>query len=201
MENFYPKTYQKFGFSRFSTAIKYTKLNIDSLDESLNGVEKELCLFIKLPSTNNSSVVVLEDVCITNERWYDNNNIGHYQTIKANFADDKMVYKTPSQLIKINDNYNHPFADRLIEYLTENVITPLDKIENNLKNAEKGLITSGTISNYTPYILWTEDLRKRLYLEASDKGILDKNYDVLGYIDKDVESRLVKYTFDGELEV
>ena len=201
LDDFYPQTYQRFGSSRFNTAVEYSKLNLTSWDDTLNGVEKELCLFIKLPSTNNSSVVVLEDICITNDKWYDDKNIGHYQGIIANFAEDKMVYKTPSQLIKINDNYNHPFADRLIEYLSKNAITDLDEIPQNLKNAETGLIASGTIPNYTPYILWTDELRKRIYLKSIDKGILDNKYDVLGYIDKDVESKLVKYTFNSELEV
>jgi hypothetical protein len=43
---------------------------------------------------------------------------------------------TPLQLLRTNTGTSYPFADRLIEYLVGNVVTPLDDISDNISRAK-----------------------------------------------------------------
>lgn len=105
-------------------------------------------------------------------------------------------YSSSLQLLYLNDETHHPFADRLIEYLTENVITPLDDIYEDVKRVEVNL------NKYTPHYIYNNDLRLYVYLESLKKGLMNTNYDLLGYVDKDVESKVVgDYKYSDTLEV
>ena len=44
---------------------------------------------------------------------------------------------TPLQLLSQNTGISYPFADRLIEYLVGNAVTPVDDISDNIKRAKK----------------------------------------------------------------
>jgi len=61
---------------------------------------------------------------------------------------------TPLQLLKMNTEQQHPFADRLIEYLIGNVITDDDLLSKNIKRVQKALekATSTTNNHYHLYI-------------------------------------------------
>ena len=94
---------------------------------------------------------------------------------------------TPLQLLKFNTGVSYPFADRLIEYLVGNAITPVDEIADNIERTK--YIVSKTVS--TPMNvdgLWDKNLSAILYTYINNnypKAYI--NHDILGYVDKEVE--------------
>lgn len=180
--------------------------------------ERDLKLFIRIPQTNTSTIVVLEGNYIG---WNDfkatladtaQNNVANKVADKVilsknksclNFEyldyDSEIPLITNLQLLQFNTGEQHPFADRLIEYLLENAITEEDEIGDNIKRAQK-IITKQTLSNakysYTPqvYGAWDPLLKYYLYnymVNKKSPQITDGDY--LGYVDKDTE-KSVAYT-------
>ena len=118
--------------------------------------ESELKLFIKVPTTNTSSIVVLEgDYRNFNDSLYTVNDKDGWQYVNnstiANF-ETKKTYKESKlpdlnsrefkpisklQLLALNTGISYPFADRLIEYLVSNVILPNDATPDNIKRLQK----------------------------------------------------------------
>jgi len=210
----YANTYMKVRGSRFNTPFVYSKLKnlltkIDSVNDetkdpfkikkSFAQKELELTLLLKLPKDNNSSIVVLEsDYSDDNEqRYYPNGLVfsSHTQYI-TNYEQSSLSFKkynSYKQLTYLNDNNSYPFANRLLEYLADNVITSIDDIELNTKRVESNLIKKGVISTYTSSYSWNNNLRAKIFLNAQEKGVLNTKFDVLGYVDKDVEEKVVGF--------
>ena len=68
-----------------------------------------------------------------------------------NINDIKLI--TPLQLLYLNTGESYPFADRLIEYLVGNAITPLDTLGDNIKRVKTTVVRqagkdSGIIADY-----------------------------------------------------
>lgn len=160
--------------------------------------EGDLKLFIKLPASNNSSITVLEG---DYRSWNDSYGVGINKTQNKtilNFeasdeclsnSDLKLI--TPLQLLKFNTGKSYPFADRLVEYLLGNAITPLDEIADNIKRVQTIALKNGQVNKADG--IWTDKLQKILYsfmnseeLKQSNKK--ETNHDILGYADKDVEN-------------
>lgn len=55
------------------------------------------------------------------------------------------------QLLRVNTNESYPFADRLVEYLTDNVITNIDDIGDNVARLQK-VFEKNKIDTETPGI-------------------------------------------------
>lgn len=161
----YPKTYVKINGTRFNTPFAYDKLENLLFDlsgdvkKSFAQKELELILLLKLPKDNNSSVVVLEgdfsnDVtqrCFSNKTFSSHSQyIYNYENINE-YVESFDKYHSYKQLTYLNDNNSYPFANRLLEYLVNNVITPIDEIELNTKRVETNLIKKKVINSYTPY--------------------------------------------------
>ena len=98
---------------------------------------------------------------------------------------------TTLQLLRANTHEQHPFADRLIEYLVENAITSReDEVADNVKRTQKAVENNKFTNNYKPitYGIWDDQLNKILYeFMNSHNSDYTKNHDVLGYVDKDIE--------------
>ncbi len=227
-------TYQKVRSMNFSSPILYTRV-VDLIERfpersrnELAQNEDKLKLFIKVPVQNTSTITILEG------DYRDWNNVSascgiatfsdgseaalHNYTV-INFEnlpkEPELQLKTPLQLLAFNTGEQHPFSDRLIEYLTGNAITSIDEINANIVRAQKvikaasnltenGLDTKGRLIytyRYEPVTdgFWDEHMRYALYeymtqsqypkkdkLTAVDRHFINK-YDILGYVDKDTE--------------
>ena len=144
-----------------------------------------------------------------------------------------------NQLLFLNSGVSHPFADRLMEYLSGNTITNIDPISDNIKRLEVGLYRNyndnlikekiynvdisyneqtkktevekvsekivtkslGVGIKNTPKYKgkWQEKYRMLLYKIAKEKGLLATQFDILGYVDKDIENNVnLEYNIYGE---
>lgn len=106
---------------------------------------------------------------------------------------------SPLQLLMANTEQQHPFADRLIEYLLDNVITSKpEEITDNIKRTQKALENNPS-NKYAPIIPgeWDANMNKLLYeymtTKVPDTSVI---HDLLGYVDKDTE-KWYSYWTDG----
>ena len=223
----YTATYQRINSSIFSAPFLYTKLtSLDSLVHIDSAVELaqnegDLKMFIKVPVANKSSIVVLEgnycnynDTIFTLSSRETNHAVTNYSTedrvIDSNAAGDitwqscqdfshfKAV--TPLQLLKLNTGESYPFADRLVEYLVDQAITPEDTIIDNVERVKT--VMEYNNHDFTNTSFWEDKIRCIAYdyitTQADDRShassptnvqlnTFDINHDILGYIDRTVE--------------
>ena len=100
---------------------------------------------------------------------------------------DKLLLSKLS-LLQFNDQKNYPFADRLIEYLTLNVIDSADEISDNVKRTQDSFHVKGG-KDYT-YGVWNNYLRTIIYLDTMNFNKVT-HFDNNGYVDRTVESMLI----------
>ena len=161
--------------------------------------ETDLKLFIKLPISNKSSIVILEgdyteytpSTIIKYSPAKDDDFIVVNNHTQVNFdgdLDENIKHLvTPLQLLAQNTGISYPFADRLIEYLVGNAVTPVDDISDNIKRAKK-VINAETNALRDDEGVWEEIMQLILYNYASNNFNVRINHDILGYVDKDTES-------------
>ena len=161
--------------------------------------ETDLKLFIKLPISNKSSIVILEgdyteytpSTIIKHSPTNDDNFIVVNNHTQVNFdgdLDENIKHLvTPLQLLAQNTGISYPFADRLVEYLVGNAVTPVDDISDNIKRAKK-VINAKTNALRDDEGVWEEIMQLILYNYASNNFNVRINHDILGYVDKDTES-------------
>ena len=114
------------------------------------------------------------------------------------FDSTKGYLKSKIKLLEMDSTYSFAFSDRLIEYLLENVISPLDKVGDNIKRIQKKLnqiyikesntLGLAYIGKY--YGKWHDKYQSMLYELAANKGLLNDKTDILGFVDKDLEKKL-----------
>lgn len=168
------KTYKKLNRTFFKQPFLFDKLNVkywnfdlESTIESngypklLNSAnitrwdiankERDLKLFIKIPSSCRSSITVLEgDFRSFNDHKYEpvkhnEKFVWEYKQNHSviNFADNNelndigFVPIGKLQLLAMNTGESYPFANRLVEYLCNSAITSNDEIADNIKRAQK----------------------------------------------------------------
>lgn len=242
------KTYQKVNRATFRQPFIYDKLNVahwnfqlDSLMSAAGDAypalvnsktitrwdianrEQDLKLFIKIPTSCKSSIVVLEgDYKNFNDFNYKPNNNGNW-TYQQNHSilnfEDKLIVNNNTfvpisklQLLAFNTGESYPFADKLVEYLSKSTITPIDEIPDNIKRVQK--VMSQNQHHFKIEGLWEDKMQKIIYDYMMCSGpikavtingrtkLVDARtgyhprlghtakstlYDVLGYVDRDVE--------------
>ena len=166
--------------------------------------ESELKLFIKVPATNTSSIVVLEGdyrnfndsiyTVSTKDGWQykSNSTVANFETTRTyknstlpplNLREFKPISKL--QLLALNTGISYPFADRLIEYLVMNVIVPNDATPDNIKRLQKVMEDCG----YSFQIngIWEPKMQMILYdyLMNSGKFVVAEALDEDGQIKHD----------------
>ena len=218
----YKATYMSASCLSFNKPIVYDKMSKENMTSDIwanitssitYNQRKNLKMFIKVPSnTNTSSLVILEGRHTQNQLYHfnENSDLKLVDKVNALSEDGKTVdirkELTKLSLTKIQSSIQHPFSDRLVEYLFNNVIKPFDAIDNNISRVQDRL-TSGVsvkVLNYgtepvnTTIKLrnkgidgeWNQNVTNTLLGVAKVKDLLNTKYDVLGYFDKDIESSI-----------
>lgn len=176
-----------------------TELNTILKDFILNNVDK-MYLLVKVLKSDLKSMVILED-----SKEYE-------------YVDSKSVWQKPraSTIIKYptlqvfpqlfsNENLdnNYLLADRLVEYLTENVICPLSNMHdiNRFHAAVDENPTKLPVKSVDRiYGYWTKsDTDNVIYLMRKNRDYIHNIYDMLGYVDKDIENLIRKELDDVAL--
>lgn len=177
-----------------------------ALVQALHNFEKTLTLYIKLPASYQGSLVVLEGDFLKD-----------YATANDQKQMDAFVYKPEGenslqvagfsvqpQLLAFYNTDKYLLADRLIQYLTGNVITPLSEpydikklqdflFELHLNKAHGGVWHPDNLVYLRKYIV-----DNRMYSKAAN--ILNA-HDILGYGDSAVEASLeILYPVEGGLD-
>ena len=216
-------TYKKISHSVFSQPFIFDLLDytndgkVNTLIESLTENDKielaqnecDLKLFIKVPVNNTSTIVVLEGNYIgwndRSETWIERNNKKYFE-VKSNKSvlnldfinnDTKLNLISPLQLLQFNTNEQHPFADRLIEYLIGNVISNTEEeIYDNVRRAQKALYDNKNYMIRVPGA-WDYEMNKLFYEYMTSRNLdFETDHDLLGYVDKDVEKYYKSRTND-----
>lgn len=182
-----------------STARATIELNTILKDFILNNVDK-MYLLVKVLKSDLKSMVILED-----SKEYE-------------YVDSKSVWQKPraSTIIKYptlqvfpqlfsNENLdnNYLLADRLVEYLTENVICPLSNMHdiNRFHAVVDENPTKLPVKSVDRiYGYWTKsDTDNVIYLMRKNRDYIYNIYDMLGYVDKDIENLIRKELDDVAL--
>lgn len=185
-------TYHRESGLRFNHPYIFDKLADNASINNDYCFEKDFKLFLKVPNVCKSSIVILEgdyssdaELLLSNEKMIINKEDNNYL-----HAD--LEYKTKPQLLSMNFQESYLIADRLVEYLSNQVITPNDPVINNIRRLQKKSIVEYDVP-YAYLGIWNNELRNFLYTYIIDNDAINKYYDMLGYVDKDVER-----TFDIE---
>lgn len=210
-KNLINKTYLKLNKTTFGQPFLYDKLSVDYWSDSndltseglprtdmytrwdITNREKDLCLFIKVPSVSDSSIVVLEgDFRTFNDTKYApdagtltyrrNHSVINFSTAK-NTGDgidlNNYSFKPISklQLLAFNTGESYPFADRLVEYLSGSAITPIDEIPDNIKRVQRVMRQN---KNYFKIEgLWENKMQNILYDYMINAGPIEVKNDTL----------------------
>jgi hypothetical protein len=167
----YDATYVKRVGTKISSPFLYDRLfNLESILTSpsfgssvtkfIYNQENNLKLFIKVPATSTSSLVVLEgDFVKFSELHFEDDQtfssrkvpfeVCNFETGTTNIDGQTFTYKGASterrylsrpQLIDFNSTVSYPFSLRLIEYMFGNVITSDEVLPNNVSRLQKRLV-------------------------------------------------------------
>ena len=166
----------------YDTTMQDSALNITSNDKinSKFSYSSDNSLYIKTYNTQSFS------------RSTENGNFivvnNHTQINFDGDLDENLKHLvTPLQLLAQNTGISYPFADRLIEYLVGNAVTPVDDISDNIKRAKK-VINAKTNALRDDEGIWEKIMQLILYDYASNNFNVRTNHDILGYVDKDTEN-------------
>lgn len=213
IESFYSNTYYQLSGTRFKKPFVYDKLYKLDVTDELYDYEKVLYLFIKVPTSCESSITVIEgDVSGNCQSYINNDGLSCLNNCVVNYENSEYLknrkYYSNLQLFNLNAKISYPFADRLLEYLSRNVICPLDETSDDIKRLQKRLVQRYNSEHKIglPYLkgnlgIWDDTLRSISYDIVRQSSInLSKNlnkFDTLGYVDKDCEQLIGDYVDGG----
>lgn len=172
-------------------------------------LEQYLTLFIEIPLNKSDSIVVLEGDYSKNKLVPTINSNGQitdasgvtlskYYRGNEEVADSKLYNRSANSLVHLSSNETYAFADRLIEYLTLNVISHQDPIYRNIINAQKDTSTrkcktsNGLNYEYPNYGTYDDRYREFIYRLATTNIKSPLLYDIDGFIDKDTEDAVIR---------
>lgn len=151
--------------------------------------------YVPIPEGSEFTVNWCYNEDVSRPQFVENNNIENDNTL----LDELLISKL--SLLQFNDQKNYPFSDRLIEYLTLNVIDSADEISDNVKYVQN--FFGGFNRNDFTYGAWNNYLRIKIYLDTINANKIT-HLDNIGYVDKTIESLMFKNlqtTNDGTIGI
>lgn len=185
---------QHITFSRFNSPYKYKlpcmpkdEVNKRPYDDYYN-YENSLYLVLQLPSTNDSSVVVLEgDYTNTHRQIINGDSVDKISRNKLN-----RLLQSDVGLLQLNDKNIYAFSNKLMEYLLGNVIDSNEDINDNVSRIQNVVGVKNKKTSIDG--IFDQNLRLRIYNNYMDSEYTRK-IDVNGYVDRDTEEFI--YSKDG----
>lgn len=193
-------TYKKVSGPRFNHPFIYEP---GECPKDGDDKESELKLFFKIPASCTSSLVVLEGdftKCSADNMYMADNAskgmlLGGYAPSACDVQEDGSVlmnrqpfdYVTKNQLLSMNLGSKALLADRLVEYLSLQAISPMDDILTNMKRLQQTLLNKFDGYSVKEYGRWDDSMREAIYRYLWSTGLIHKKEDLLAYFDKDVE--------------
>ena len=206
-------TYLKIRGARFNHPFLYDKLV--NMKHDGDTKEKTLKLFIKIPTSCKSSIVVLEGDFRkgSNENLYmDNTDEGIPNTYKQKLGDSPIIpngvdgesgkiresklfmlnydFVTKNELLSINLKQKILLSTRLLEYLSLQAIAPNSDVVDNIKRLQRTLVNKIDTYIIKQYGIWDDSMRKAIYKYIWNSGIIHNYRDMLSYCDKDLETKI-----------
>lgn len=200
-EDLAARTYQRVHKTLFNQPFLYTKLTTAHWSDEtdfiwdkegnkeirtdvftrwdLTNYEKDLKLFIKIPTSCKSSITILEGdyrnfndskYAPVNGTWqYKNNHsVLNFNTRDHDLNNYNFRPISQLQLLAFNTGESYPIADRLVEYLSGSAITPIDEIPDNIKRVQQ------VMKNNNHYFriegLWEAKMQNILYDYMMNSG-------------------------------
>lgn len=192
------KTYYRTVGARFNHPFIYDKLFGMRHDKDTK--ERTLKLFIKIPTSCSSSIVVLEGdyANCSNENMYMDGfkqKLGDSFLSTCNDSNASMVnanydYVSKNQLLSMNLGQKALLADRLVEYLSKQAIAPDNDVVDNIKRLQRTLLDKVRGFSIKQYGVWDDSMREAIYRYIWSNGSINNGLDMLSYFDKDVEKRI-----------
>lgn len=150
-------------------------------------------MFIQLPLNTESSIVVLEGDYTTKDTAVIDNfptKVRQNQTLLSDLS-----------LTQIAGTVSYAFSDRLIEYLTYNVITSEETITQNILRVQQyaSSLINAKLNHTEPFNMslstpdvWDTKLQTYLFNLAKESKYIQNKLDLTGYVDKDVEQVITR---------
>lgn len=174
-----------------------TEIRLNKWLAYIANMQRHFCLILKLPANTSSSITILQgDYSCYNDAYLTRNLVTQNLEIKRNavvcnagqYEEAIQAFKPigPLQLLQANTGISYPFADRLFEYLTGQAITNHENIADNVKRIQATLTLRPNIDHAG---VWEDKYRVMFYnyMQKYAPGM----FDVLGYVDKDVQHLFV----------
>lgn len=166
------------SLSRYSEPFTY---RIETTDKDNYSHEGYLYLAMQIPSTNKSTITVLEgDYTDKTKKVINANKLQSLTEKELN-----RIMLSNLSLLKMNDGNIYAFSDRLLEYLFDSVIDSDDEFYNNVYNTQK-LVGLNDRTDTTNGV-WDVKMRYKMYKSYINNRLNDP-YDINGFVDKDMES-------------
>ena len=165
-------------------------------------------MFIQLPLNTESSIVVLEGDYTTKNTTYGTYTYNEEEKqLTIDISDFPTKVKQNQTLLsdlsltQIAGNVSYAFSDRLIEYLTYNVITSEETITQNILRVQQyaSSLINAKLNHTEPFNMslstpdvWDTKLQTYLFNLAKESKYIQNKLDLTGYVDKDVEQVITR---------
>lgn len=165
-------------------------------------------MFIQLPLNTDSSITVLEGDYTTKNTTYGTYTYNEEEKLVTIDTSDFPTRVKQNQtllsdlsLTQIAGTVSYAFSDRLIEYLTYNVITSEETITQNISRIQQyaSSYINAKLNHTEPFNLlsstpdvWDTKLQTYLFNLAKESKYIQNKLDLTGYVDKDIEQVITR---------